>query len=131
MMLSTRDVILRLKAKKLLPEYYSEWMALPPDPDKRLILVHIEPRYVVNSSRDYKHIKEICMNYYDMVAAVKEGAHARRPTWKPSEQLWSDGKILIHNTPYFGEPFNQAIQGYVYVCEQVDVVANDWELLAV
>lgn len=71
------------------------------------------------------------MNYTEMTEKVREGAHARRGTWKPGERLWSDGKILIHNTPYANEPFNQFIQGYVYVCEQVDVFATDWELCAV
>lgn len=89
------------------------------DPRKRLIIVSVDPKYI---------IKERMMNYSEMVATVKEGKRARRPTWKDDEFLWSDGKILIHNTPYFGEPFNQGIQGYIYVCEQVDVFATDWTL---
>lgn len=68
------------------------------------------------------------MNYIQMVEATKSGSHARRSVWPPNEEVWSDGKILIHNKSYFGEPFNQSIQGYAYVCEQVDVVATDWEL---
>jgi hypothetical protein len=95
---------------------------------KKIINVTVSPRYLI-SKRIYK--KGDIMNYSQMAEIVREGKHARRSTWKEGEKVWSDGKILIHNTPYFGEPFNQAIQGYPYVCEQVDVFATDWELCEV
>ena len=92
----------------------------------------VEKKYVVSSSSQNASItdEEMFMNFNTMVEKTREGKHARRHAWKEGEKLWSDGKILIHNTPYFGEPLNQAIQGYSYVCEQVDVVADDWELVS-
>jgi hypothetical protein len=74
--------------------------------------------------------KENYMQYTEMVEHIKKGGCARRLSWKASEFLWSNGKILIHNTPYFGESFNQMINGYVYVCECEDTIATDWMLCA-
>lgn len=72
------------------------------------------------------------MDYFQMVQAIREGGKARRPTWNKDEWLWSDGKILIHTTPYWtNEEKNKQIQGFPYVCEQVDVTARDWEYCAV
>lgn len=131
-LISSRLVIRKLKEKNLIPHWIDENGPLPPDPDRRLIFVHIQsPHEVFSKVRSFKkYYMERFMNYSEMAEAVREGAHARRSVWKAPEKLWSDGKILIHNTPYFGEPFNQGIQGYAYVCEQVDVVATDWELVS-
>ena len=133
MLISNQAVVRALKRKKLIPFWVDENTLLPADPDNRLILVHKEPKDALSCKRlnCLDIYMERNMNYTEMAEAVREGAHARRITWKMGEKLWSDGKILIHNTPYFGESFNQAIQGYPYVCEQVDVYATDWELCAV
>lgn len=125
-------VVQILKEKNLLPKWVRDDFPLPPDPENKLIFV----RKKVNNKLSFVATDpsgltmEKYMNYQEMTEKVREGAHARRATWKADEKLWSDGKILIHNTPYFGEPFNQGIQGYPYVCEQVDVFATDWELCA-
>lgn len=125
-------VVRLLKKKGLLPMNVADDILLPPDPDRRLIFVRKEHvnQVIFQVSCNANITTERKMNYSQMTEAVREGAQARRPTWKPNEKVWSDGKILIHNTPYFGEPFNQAIQGYAYVVEQVDVFAEDWELCA-
>ena len=105
-----------------------------PPKNKRIITVYVDYKYLLPSSASKLHreLKEKnigeFMNFDTMVEKAREGKHLRRKSWPESMRLWSDGKILIHNTPYFGEPFNQAIQGYVYVTEQVDVVADDWEI---
>lgn len=99
--------------------------------NKRVIKVCVDIKSLTPSDRlKYFFHKESPMKYDQMVALTREGAKCTRPTWKPGEYVWSDGKILIHTTSYFGEPFNQAIRGYTYVCEQVDVVAEDWQLVS-
>lgn len=71
------------------------------------------------------------MDYAKAAELAREGKRLRRKVWEESEFMWSNGKILIHNTPYWtNEKINQDLQGYPYVCEQVDVVANDWEVCA-
>lgn len=130
-LISSQRVIQILKKKKLIPHWISDDSPLPPDPDNILIFIHKQSTSELPCHRQHylDYMEKFYMNYSQMTEAVREGAHARRNTWKQGEKLWSDGKILIHNTPYFGEPFNQGIQGYVYVCEQVDVFATDWELV--
>lgn len=127
-MTSTVNMVRLLKNKNYLPKNCDDFIKLPADPDKRIILVSVHSKYLVTLSKkiDLLVNNEGTMNYSQMVEAVREGKHCRRPTWSPEERIWSDGKILIHNKPYFQEPFNQGIQGYVYVCEQIDVVADDW-----
>lgn len=132
-LISNQKVIRILKRKNLIPFWVSDDFPLPPDPDNILILVHKHTDDSLSSAPLSGKInqQEKKMNYYEMALAVKEGMKARRPTWKPEEKVWSNGKILIHNTPYFEESFNKDIDGYPYVCEQEDVEAEDWELVAV
>jgi hypothetical protein len=132
-LISNQKVVQILKKKNLIPFWVNDDFPLPRDPDNILILVHKHHSDSISSLdlERSQNQQEKKMNYYAMAQAVKTGCHARRPNWKPEEKVWSNGKILIHNTPYFGEPFNQSIQGYPYVCEQEDVEAYDWELVAV
>jgi hypothetical protein len=132
-LISNQRVMQILKKKHLIPFWVSDDFPLPPDPDNILILVHKHTNDSLSSPPLSGKVtqQEKKMNYYEMAISVKEGMKARRPTWKPEEKVWSNGKFLIHNTPYFGEPFNSDIQGYPYVCEQEDVEAEDWELVAV
>ena len=71
------------------------------------------------------------MDYATMIEGImKAGKKATRTAWKKGEHLWSDGNILIHNTPYWeNEAQNQKINGYPYVCECKDVLANDWQFV--
>lgn len=135
--ISTYVAIKMLKKRGLVPSEVNNYASLPKDPDKRIILVHVDPKYVVGSSiennflaKDLKK-KEIAMNYSQMCEAVREGKRCSRPTWKQGEYVFSNGKVLIHTTPYWtNEYLNQELNGYPYVCEQVDVVASDWFLVA-
>ncbi len=131
--LSTFQIIKTLKKKDLIAEESNDYARLPADPERKIILVHVDPRYLIGCSRSKNkslNPMEVLMNYAEMCEAVREGKRATRPTWGSGEYVFSNGKILIHNTPYFGEPFNQEIQGYTYVCEQVDVNATDWLVCA-
>jgi hypothetical protein len=132
-MISNQEMVRILKKKKLLPLWLSDDFPLPRDPDNILILVHKHTKdSLCSKSLSPKGTQqEKNMNYYEMAIAVIQGNQARRPMWKPEEKLWSNGKILIHNTSYFGEEFNEEIQGYPYVSEQEDVIAQDWELVAI
>lgn len=132
-LISTYRIIQNLKKSNELPLDFNNFAHLPKDPDQKIILVHVDSRFMIpfwHTSFLKAKIGGI-MNYSQMVEAVREGKHCRRPTWGAQEKVWSNGTILIHSNPYFGESFNQLIQGYVYVCEQVDVVATDWEVLSV
>lgn len=132
-LISNQKIVQMLKKKKLLPSWVSDDFRLPPDPDKVLILVHKHPSNSI-SSVDLKRnriTQEKKMNYYDMALAVKAGCEARRQTWKPEEKVWSNGKILLHTTPYFASEYNEESLGYPYVTESEDITAHDWELIAV
>lgn len=102
---------------------------------KRTITFYIDVKYVSAEIRrkylsNQFHMEKF-MNYTKAVEAAREGKRLRREAWNKDQYMWSNGKILIHNTPYWtNEKINQEIQGYPYVCEQVDVVATDWELCA-
>lgn len=97
---------------------------------KRNILVQIPTEYLLKSDIEkfkHKKPKENVMNYFEATQLAKQGKRVRREAWNKGEFMWSDAKILIHNTPYWtNEKINQSLNGYPYVCEQVDVVANDW-----
>lgn len=127
--LSNYSIIQHLKKKKLVLQGIDNYLRLPPDKSKRIILVHVDPRYVVGSAPKNISLKEeeITMNYTQMCEAVREGKRCMRPTWKQGEYVFSNGKVLVHTTPYWtNERLNQELNGYPYVCEQVDVVATDW-----
>jgi hypothetical protein len=101
----------------------------------RVITCYVDTKYLFESDRQRyvfnQHLKEKDMNYTQAVEKAREGKRLRRTSWEESQYMWSNGKILIHNTPYWtNEYINQELQGYPYVCEQVDVVANDWETCA-
>jgi|ERR1700754_1844923 len=102
---------------------------------KRLITFYIDTKYLLDTDRQRyvynQHLKEKFMDYTKAVELAREGKRLRRKIWEEAQFMWSNGKILIHNTPYWtNENINQELQGYPYVCEQVDVVANDWEICA-
>jgi hypothetical protein len=103
----------------------------------KTILVYVDPKYLLPEERRrfYRHRlqrkKREDMDYYEMCEAVREGKRCTRPTWKDGEYVFSNGKVLIHNTPYWtNEMVNQELKGYPYVVEQVDVVAHDWRICA-
>jgi len=99
-------------------------------PCKRTIYVSVLLKNMVKNDRIKYYLKKgRDMNFATMSELARAGKKLRRPSWGQNEYVRSDGKILIHTTPYFGESFNQGIQGYVYVCEEVDVVAEDWVLV--
>jgi hypothetical protein len=126
-LISGKEAIRRLKKLNLIDENIcAEDIRLPKDPEGRLVFVYSYSGPMLPFKPFISSMEEEKMNYTQMCEAAREGKRCRRNAWKAEELLWSDGKILIHNTSYFGEPFNQGIQGYVYVCEQVDVVAEDW-----
>lgn len=98
----------------------------------RTICFYVDVKYLVGADRkriEGNQKKEKNMNYYEATAQTKDGKRVRRPTWAAKEHMWSNGKVLIHTTPYWtNEQLNQSLNGYPYVCEQVDVVASDWVL---
>lgn len=98
--------------------------------EKKTICFYVDVKYLMDTERkqiEENQKKEKNMNYYEATAQAKEGKKVRRPTWQHNEHMWSDGKVLIHTTPYWtNEKINQTLNGYPYVCEQVDVVATDW-----
>jgi hypothetical protein len=103
------------------------------DISQRTILVYVAKKYLLESDlRRYEQQKKGgYMDYYSMVEAVREGKRCTRPTWKDGEYVFSNGKVLIHNTPYWtNEKINQELRGFPYVVEQVDVVATDWRICA-
>lgn len=72
------------------------------------------------------------MNFKDMYEKVKEGAKARRTTWKEGEYLFWTPQFLAHNTPYYNRDIPILIgrePAYYYVVEKDDPVAQDWELI--
>jgi len=133
-LMSKSKAIRILKEKNLLPDWYQDHYPILPDPDKRIFFISVE----LNNSLSFSlKIPKLIngdkkMNYIEMATAIEKGNFARRASWKEGEKLWSDGKIMIHNTPYFNKEseYNPSINGYVYVCEKEDVFANDWELCA-
>jgi hypothetical protein len=135
--LSKKELLQRLKDKNLIPDDWTEDTPLPQDPDKKLIFVSVLKSHVIASTA-YKNFSlnsakpwEAYMNYSEMCEAVREGKRCTRPTWRDGEWVFSNGKILIHTTPYWtGENLNQELNGYPYVVEQVDVVATDWRVCA-
>ena len=135
--LSKKELVERLKSKKSFPEDWTEDHYLPPDPDRRLIFVSVLKTSVITSklrknfSLNSTKPWEIIMNYSDMCEAVREGKRCTRPTWGEGQYVFSNGKVLIHTTPYWtNEKINQELNGYPYVVEQVDVVATDWRICA-
>lgn len=100
--------------------------------EQRTICFYIDVKYLVGDDRKKiasSQKMEKTMNYYEATAQTKEGKRVRRPTWQVNEYMWSNGKVLIHTTPYWtNEKINQELNGYPYVCEQVDVVASDWTI---
>lgn len=101
----------------------------------KTITFYVDVKYVLNIDKEKlmlnQQLKERFMNYNQAVEAAREGKRLRRQTWENSQYMWSNGKVLIHNTPYWtNESINQDLQGFPYVCEQVDVVANDWEVMS-
>lgn len=121
-----------MKKYKLLPESFPDDAVIPPDPERKIFLVHVQPKFMIGC----KKIKEVfltnmenTMNFNQMVEAVREGRRATRQTWKEGEFVFSNGQVLVHNKSYWtNETFNQAINGFPYVVEHVDVVATDWQL---
>lgn len=88
---------------------------------RRLITVQIDRKRVIGAIMDYAEMIE---------GIMKRGKKAMRSTWGDGEYLWSDGSILIHNTPYWEqEKKNEKIDGYPYVCECKDVLAHDWKFV--
>jgi len=96
----------------------------------KTIWFYIDVKYLIGAhKKKFRENQKLekNMNYYEATAQTKDGRRVRRPTWAPNEHMWSDGKVLIHTTPYWtNEKVNHALNGYPYVCEQVDVVASDW-----
>lgn len=45
------QVVQSLKRKQLIAESVSDFIRLPKDPDKRIILVHVDPRFLLDSER--------------------------------------------------------------------------------
>lgn len=126
---STLSAIKYLKKKEKISSCVDNFSSLPKDPDKRIILVHVDPKYVVGFNAQINSLfnSEDFMDYSQMCEAVREGKRCTRPTWNKGEYVFSNGKVLIHTTPYWtNEKLNQDLNGYPYVCEQVDVVACDW-----
>ena len=101
-------------------------------PYTKTICFYVDIKYLMEGDRkkiEENQKRKKNMNYYEATAQAKEGKRVRRPTWGDKEHMWSNGKVLIHTTPYWtNEQLNQSLNGYPYVCEQVDVVASDWVL---
>jgi len=77
------------------------------------------------------HNIEVNMTFNEMIKKLDSNTKAFRPTWKEGELLWKDNNTLVHNTPYWGgDPINQFLNGYVYVCETTDVEATDWGIVS-
>lgn len=102
----------------------------------RTIVVYVDKKYVKkieneNDIHDSNDNEENKMNYSEAVKAVLGGKRVRRPTWEDSQYMFSNGKILIHNTPYWeNEKPIAALKGYPYICEHEDALASDWAVCA-
>lgn len=131
-LISNFQAIQILKRTRRIPQWFDDYATLPPDPEGKIIFVQAKRKFMVRSPRRvFKPtlLEEFKMKYDEMVEAVREGKRATRPTWKEGEFVFSNGKVLIHTTPYWSnEKINQDLGGYPYVCEHVDVVATDWAL---
>lgn len=136
--LSNYDVIQRLKKRNFISKSSNDYAVLPRDPDKRIILVHVDPRYLVGSDRTkYFSLKtkEVRMNYSDMAKAVMEGKKARRATWPESMHLWFACEMMLHTHPYWPDQGkvlfkDNSLEGFPYICEKDDALTNDWELVS-
>jgi hypothetical protein len=100
---------------------------------KRIILVQIDPKYLLDSDRDkYYRQKELekrenLMDYISMVKALKEGKKATRPSWEPHMYVWFDLDMILHTHPYW--PDQQKVwdkNAFPYICEKDDATCNDW-----
>ena len=78
------------------------------------------------------------MKFVEMIPYLSEGDSARRPHWKPNEYIWTNGKFLVHSTPYFkhdkpltedDSEWTELFTHYTYVCEMKDLIADDWEVV--
>jgi hypothetical protein len=89
--------------------------------EKRIITVTVFAR----------NLKGVIMDFEKMLEGVmKYGKKATRLGWNSGETLWSNGHLLVHNTPYWkGEEKNEHIDGYPYVTQCEDVTAKDWRFV--
>lgn len=131
-LISSRKVIQTLKKNHSLPDWVDEFAQIPPDPDKKFIMVHVKRKFMVPSSfysQTLDQKETSTMNYEDMIEAIKEGKKATRPSWQEGEFVFSKDDILVHTSPYWPEEtLNEKLQGYPYVVELQDVCASDWLL---
>lgn len=77
------------------------------------------------------NVREDCyMNFDTMIKKLNKDTKAFRPTWGKDEMLFLSGNILSHNTPYNdGDVYQETINGYVYVSETEDLIADDWAIV--
>lgn len=87
-----------------------------------------------NKARQFKfrrQMRERMMNFKEAVQAAQEGAKVRRPHW--NEDMWmtwytsNDTEYLIHSHPYWPTQTRANSEGYIYVTENDDATASDWE----
>lgn len=135
--LSNYQVIQHLKKKKLIDQNSNDYAILPKDPDKRIILVHVHPRFMVGSSFKKNSLTqtEVLMNYVEMAEAVRKGMKARRAVWPEDQFLWFACEMMLHTHPYWPDQGkvrfrNAEIEGFPYICEKDDALTTDWELVS-
>lgn len=91
-----------------------------------------------NKTRQFnlrREIRERTMNFQEAVEATKRGSKVRRPEW--DTEMWmtwfkSGGEkgYLVHTHPYWEHQEAATPRGeYVYVTENDDALASDWEMV--
>ena len=70
------------------------------------------------------------MDFNTMIKRLNKDTKAFRPTWGKGQMLSISGNMLSHNTQYYAnDSYQEKINGYVYVSEIEDLIAEDWAIV--